>query len=374
VRASSRPTSAGEISTGFSAEIGRADRRSPAASIGMDTVVVAPIESAEDPAYEQAYRISSAAGAADVPDLPPVCRESFFATMTHPMPNRPARHFLAKVDGEPAGYLDLVLPDLDNTQNANVEVAVHPQYRRRGVGRALLDRAASVAREEGRQRLISDSVEALPDGPARPDAGTEFARSLGAKAALTDVRRRLDLSTVDDDALAEQLAEAWLRAEGYSLVWWRDVVPAEYIDDVAYLDGRLLKDAPMGDLAWEPEIVDRRRIRAAEAGFRARQRRRYNTGVRHNETGRVVAFTTLELEHCPADHAWQQITIVDPPHRGHRLGVIVKIENLRYARVHEPALRFIDTWNADANTHMIAINEQVGFRPVDNWINWQLEL
>jgi GNAT superfamily N-acetyltransferase len=340
----------------------------------MDTVVVTPVEAAEDPAYEQAYQVVLAAQAADVPDFPPACWESFRGTLIHPWPGRPGRHFLARVGGAPAGYLSLTLPDLDNTENAHVEVSVHPEYRRRGVGRVLLDRAVAVAQQAGRKRLISDSVAALPGGVARTDAGTEFARALGAKPALTDVRRRLELSTVDEDALGEQLAQAWLHAEGYSLVWWRDVVPGEYIDDIAYLDGRLVKDAPMGDLTVEPEIVDRRRIRAAEAASRARQRRRYNTGVRHNATGRVVAFTTLDLEHCPAYHAWQQITIVDPRHRGHRLGTVVKIENLRYARVHEPTLRVIDTWNAAENAHMIGINEQIGFRAVDSWINWQLEL
>jgi GNAT superfamily N-acetyltransferase len=340
----------------------------------MDTIVVTPIESAEDPAYQQAYQIVVAAQTVDVPDLPEPCWEYFLGKMTHPWPGHPARHFLARAGGEPAGYLSLALPDLDNTENGHVEMYVHPEHRRHGVGQALIDRAASVARQEGRKRLIGDSVAALPGGVARPDAGTGFARSLGAKAALTDVRRRLDLATVDEDALAEQLAQAWLRADGYSLVWWRDVVPGEYIDDIAYLDGRLVKDAPMGDLVWEPEIVDRRRIRAAEAAVRARKRRRYNTGVRHNASGRVVAFTTLDLAHCPAEHAWQQITIVEPRHRGHRLGTIVKIENLRYARVHEPQLRVVDTFNAAENAHMIAINEQVGFRPVDSWINYQLDL
>jgi GNAT superfamily N-acetyltransferase len=303
-----------------------------------------------------------------------MCWQSFLGSLRHPMPGRRGRHFLARVDGVPAGYLYIVLPDLDNTENAAVEVYVPPEHRRRGVGRVLYERAVSVAKEEGRKRLIGDTIDTLPGGVRRPSAGAEFARALGAKAALTDVRRRLDLTTVDEDGLSEQLARAWLHAEGYSLVWWRDVVPAEYIDDIAYLDGRLVTDAPMGDLAWEAEVVDRRRIRGAEAANRARQRRRYNTGVRHNESGRVVSFTTLDFEHCPADHAWQQITIVDPSHRGHRLGTIVKIENLRYARVHEPALRFIDTWNAAANAHMIAINEQVGFRTVDSWINWQLDL
>jgi hypothetical protein len=34
----------------------------------------------------------------------------------------------------------------------------------------------------------------------------------------------------------------------------------------------------------------------------------------------------------------------------------------------------IDTWNAAVNDHMIAINEAIGYRPVDGWINWQQEI
>jgi hypothetical protein len=34
----------------------------------------------------------------------------------------------------------------------------------------------------------------------------------------------------------------------------------------------------------------------------------------------------------------------------------------------------IDTWNAATNAFMIAINEEMGFRPVDSWINWQQEV
>ena len=80
------------------------------------------------------------------------------------------------------------------------------------------------------------------------------------------------------------------------------------------------------------------------------------------------------LESTVDDHAWQNVTIVDPDHRGHRLGMWIKVANLRYLMAHEPAVRAIDTWNAASNTHMIAINEAVGFRPVDAWGMWQQEI
>ena len=132
----------------------------------------------------------------------------------------------------------------------------------------------------------------------------------------------------------------------------------------------------MGDLAWEPEKVDAAADPRRRGGRTpARGRRHYNTGVRprrHRPAGRLDRRSSLDDD--PDWHAWQQITIVDPDHRGHRLGTIVKIENLRYTLAAEPALRYIDTWNAAANDHMISINELMGFRPVDAWHNWQQDL
>lgn len=74
------------------------------------------------------------------------------------------------------------------------------------------------------------------------------------------------------------------------------------------------------------------------------------------------------------EHAWQQITIVDPAHRGHRLGLLVKLANLSFVLEKEPQLRTLDTWNAAVNDHMIGINEAIGFRAYDSWVSWQAEL
>jgi RimJ/RimL family protein N-acetyltransferase len=92
-----------------------------------------------------------------------------------------------------------------------------------------------------------------------------------------------------------------------------------------------------------------------------------------DKSGRLVALTALGFERSSPWHAWQWITIVDPEHRGHRLGMVVKLENLRHAREHEPDLRVIDTGNAAVNDHMISINEAIGFRAVDAETHWQQE-
>jgi len=337
-------------------------------------IAVTPLDPADEKAVEQAYQIVEAAIAVDVPDFPPVGRQRFLAELRHPWPGSAHERALATIDGVAAGFVVIELPQLDNLDNAEVDLTVHPEHRRRGVGRALYEHAQSVVRGLGRKRLMSMSVETLPGGVARDEAGGAFATAMGAKGALTDVRRRLDVTKADDADLDRQLAAAWERAAGYSIIQWRGPTPEAIIDDIAYLDGRLLTDAPMGDLDWEAENIDADRIRAADAVVAARGRRRYNTAVRHDGSDKVVAFTTIDFPGTVDWHAFQQITIVDPTHRGHRLGTVVKLENLRYTRAHEAGLRSIDTWNADVNDHMISINEAMGFRPVDGWQNWQHDL
>jgi RimJ/RimL family protein N-acetyltransferase len=105
-----------------------------------------------------------------------------------------------------------------------------------------------------------------------------------------------------------------------------------------------------------------------------RGRRQYQTGIRHDASATLAAWTALSFDPDTTTHAWQSTTIVDPDHRGHRLGTVAKIENLTFTLGHEPGLRHVNTWNAAENTHMIAINEALGFRAVDSWVNCQRDL
>ncbi|MBX7264986.1 GNAT family N-acetyltransferase [Micromonospora sp. Llam7] len=338
------------------------------------TITVTPFGPADETAVEQAYRIGSAYVAADLPDFPPFCRQRFTGMMNHPMPGSGPVRLLAHLDGEPAGYLLLDLPQLDNTENASAELVVHPECRRRGVGRALVEHALGVLRAQGRKRVSAMSLAHLPGAPDRPSVAAAFAAVFGAVDALPDIRRRLNIADLDQAKLDSLLVDARARAAGYQVLHWRGGTPEEFAADVAYLDGRLLEDAPMGDLAWEPEQVDAERLRGTDLALEARGRRRYHVGVRHETSGRLVAWTLLDVGPSADWHALQQITIVDPEHRGHRLGLLAKIENLRHLLAYEPAVRAIDTFNAGSNDHMIAINEQLGFRSMDRWSNWQVAL
>jgi RimJ/RimL family protein N-acetyltransferase len=62
--------------------------------------------------------------------------------------------------------------------------------------------------------------------------------------------------------------------------------------------------------------------------------------------------------------AAQEDTSVLPAHRGRRLGLRMKLAMLDWLRTERPDVESADTWNAQGNAPMIAINEALGCRLV----------
>jgi hypothetical protein len=197
---------------------------------------------------------------------------------------------------------------------------------------------------------------------------------VGAERALDELCRALRLDELDEARLTALDEDARSRAAGYELVQWVGAAPAELVDDFAVLLGRMSTDAPLGDLAWEAEKWDAGRVREQEELTERKRRQRLVTAVRHEASGRLVAFSDLAYSTLQPETAYQWDTIVLAEHRGHRLGMLAKVANLRLLRRKMPGARRLLTWNADSNAHMVAINEALGFRPLERCAEWQLEI
>jgi hypothetical protein len=65
----------------------------------------------------------------------------------------------------------------------------------------------------------------------------------------------------------------------------------------------------------------------------------------------------------PADPGWgfQMNTVVRREHRGHRLGLLLKIAMMELLATTEPQLERIVTWNGQSNEYMISVNEAMGY-------------
>ena len=93
--------------------------------------------------------------------------------------------------------------------------------------------------------------------------------------------------------------------------------------------------------------------------------------VRHRDTGEVAGHTIVGVEAERPHLGDQHDTTVLPKHRGHRLGLLLKADMMRWLRDVEPALSSIITDNAGSNSHMIAVNERLGYQVVGKVLEFQ---
>lgn len=88
----------------------------------------------------------------------------------------------------------LFLPVKDNTSTAMLEVHVHPDDRRAGHGLAMARHGLELAATERRQTVQSEVCSPLATAEGAPSA---FARRLGLRPVLEEVRRVLDLTALE---------------------------------------------------------------------------------------------------------------------------------------------------------------------------------
>ncbi len=247
------------------------------------------------------------------------------------------------------GYVEF--PLRDNLTLAYIGISVIPEHRRRGHGTALLDAFADLAREHGRTTLFA---EARWPADAEESGHTRFAEASGFRLDLTDAHRVLFLPASLPEAPAE---------EGYTLHTWRGKCPDEWLDQYAVLLSLIVQEAPSGDYPLENEYFDAARIRSDEALLR-KQGRRMQVSVALADDGTLAGHTQLVFPESDPEDVYQWDTLVLGDHRGHGLGLTLKVHAMQSSKDLLEGRRFIHTYNAVANEPMIAVNELMGFRLV----------
>ncbi|TVZ01378.1 GNAT family N-acetyltransferase [Trebonia kvetii] len=267
--------------------------------------------------------------------------------------------------GSVLGWYRLELTDLENTDRAMLTLVVHPAHRRQGLGGSLLRHAARLAAADGRSLLWGETRDGSP--------GEAFATAVGAKQGIAAGVRRLDLRTLPAGKTGSLRGSAAAAADGYSLLRWTGATPEEYRAPFARVLNAF-NDAPH-DEGVEEESWDAERVRERnDAPVRSMGLRRYTIAARHDASGELAAMSELSVD--PDDPQWghQGLTAVTSQHRGHRLGLLVKTAMLEWLAETEPQVERVQTGNALSNTHMIAVNQAIGFELVlPAWHNIELE-
>ncbi len=299
----------------------------------------------------------------DDPRTPGLSRRAFAAWLALGWTEDHPETWLARDEaGRACAWYSISFPGRENTHLAHLEALVGPEFRRRGIGTALVRHAAVEANGRGRTQLATESRQGSP--------GEAFCRALGASEGLTEAVRALRIGDIPDGHLATLRARAAAAAQGYSLVSWEGPVPEHYLADVVSLN-LAMNDAPVEEQR-EGQVWDVERLRASQARVAAVGLRYYTVAARCGRTGELAGMTQLGVDPLSPHWGYQEMTAVARQHRGHRLGLLVKAAMLELLADHEPQLDQIFTGNADSNEHMIAINAELGFRVIDHWLSWEL--
>jgi GNAT superfamily N-acetyltransferase len=264
-----------------------------------------------------------------------------------------------------AGFV--ALPLLDNTDKAFVYVAVAPRLRRQGVASTMLRDLVAVARDSGRTGMLTESF--VPAAEADSHPVRRFAEKNGFTYANTEIRRELPLP-VPESTLAGWKAEAAAHHVGYTIATFVDDVPSELVASLCHVRNQLTLDAPTGDIELEAEALTPEAFLQRQAVHKEMGVTTYWT-LAVDATGETVAFTALGVPEEPPELVHQWGTLVLGEHRGHRLGLAVKATNLAAMQADHPERTRVSTQNAEVNAPMVAINEKMGFRPVELLLEFQ---
>lgn len=256
------------------------------------------------------------------------------------------------------------LNEPDNAHIAWTELMVHPDHRRRGLGRALLVELARAAEGQHPDLVFMGMAN------DRVPSGEGFLRAAGAEAGLPMKTNQLVLADVDRARIAE-----WARidAAGYTLEHIDGAVPDRLMQ--AFIDAANgMNDAPKGTLRMADWKLTVEQVRDRESWRKQVGIESWLIVAVHDATGAGAGFTEVSYDPKQPWLVWQQGTATTPAHRGHRLGLWMKAANLERVLRERPEALYIRTGNANTNAQMLGINTQLGFTVAWQSTIWQLPL
>jgi GNAT superfamily N-acetyltransferase len=313
-------------------------------------------------AVASAMELTNAALKVDAPFNHGFTLKEYALMLRHGWDGEVPETFTAWERGHLAGTVAVHTSEWDNTHLAWLEVLVHPDLRGGGRGSQMLDFAESRARELGRTSIGSSGW----DHP-----GTHlFAAKHQMPRKASAIKRRQTLAHVAREQVEQMYAEAAAAASAYELLRIAGRTPDGLIAPVAELTAAI-NDAPLDDLDLEDEVFPVERVQAYEAAQVAREMRLYRVVARHRESGELAGHTVVVVD---SERPWigeQHDTCVVRDHRGHRLGLLLKSDMLRWLADVEPGLATIDTWNMESNDFMIGVNERLGYEVLGREIEFQ---
>lgn len=251
----------------------------------------------------------------------------------------------------------------DNQHLLFSEISIHPDHRQKGLAKQLLRKLVEVAEAEDRSWLMGASLD-------RIEAGGAFCKRVGAEAGQQTHINRLVLADVDMAMVARWVDEGKAKAADFDLEFVDGPYPDEDIEAIIEIF-KVMNTAPRDDLKMDDWTTTVEKERAVEASAIARGAKRLSVFARHRESGELAGFSELSYQPKMPLTAHQLGTAVHPKFRGAGIGKWMKAVMLQRVREEWPEALDIRTQNADSNDSMLAINNELGFKPYMAQTFWQ---
>ena len=314
------------------------------------------------PWVESAWRRSKE----EVPEDPVVPFEAVATRLRMTSPMFVRRRWAAwAAPGKLAGTLSVNRSTTDNLTIRDLDIAVEPEHRRRGLGKRLFATAVEACVAESQPGLILEgwTTSRIPSGAA-------FAERIGAKPGLRMRNSQLDLRTID-----RALIERWAAIDppGYRIEWIGNETPDHLMDNVVTAV-RAINTMPREDLQMEDWKITPETMREWERMTRARGQEHRVGLVIEESTGASAAFTDVFFDPRVPSVIHQGGTATIPEHRGKGIGKWIKAQMARRLMDEIPEAQYIRTDNAGTNAAMLSINVAMGFKPVWETVIWQIPL
>ena len=301
-----------------------------------------------------------------LPDDPPVPLEERLTGWRNPSPHEWAKTFLVTNGDQTVGYAGAEW-DTTDTQNPHMawaEVMVLPEYRQRGIGKALLRDLLGACRSDGKTRLMTNTNGRVP-------AGRAFVLRLEAKLGIEEHTNQLLLADLDREYLERSLRDA--PTETFEIGWHIGEFPESELEEICRVI-EVMNTAPRGEMEFNDFKVtpDYLRVQIEQCRINGLEFRFLY--AKERATGRYAGFTQTGFHPNRPSIVSQWGTGVLPEYRGHKLGAWLKAAMIEHLERERPSVDRIRTGNADSNAAMLRINHALGFKPFISRTEWQLEV